>query len=221
MGQRPNLKQTSKGEEHRKQVLSLLHYENAPITEIARRVGLTTRMVRYHIERGRTSAKAVTAEVADQMRQLEVAKIHRDDEKALLVWNELQLAAERLKRVIELGDNKLVCAASIALAKVGESIARLRDASTAGSAQVSKLFGLYQPQRIIEEQLRLSITKSEHKVTVSWDKSMLDKPSQPVPNLFIGGRTRTTAELEDAGLAIATPGESNAPGSSHANAASL
>jgi hypothetical protein len=204
LGQRPHLKQTSHGEQHRKEIMFLHHVESLPITEIAQRVGLTTRAVRWHITKGREYAKKLTAEVADAMRQMEVRKIYRDDEKACLVWDELQLAADRLGKMLENPSDKVAVVAANALARVGESVAKLREASTAGSAQIAKLCGLFQPTKLIEEQRRLQINlthSGDGKPTLTWDRSILTEPVRHVEGLTIyeGCRNNgdTTKQLPD------------------------
>ena len=151
----------------------LHHVECLPITEIAQRVGLTPQHVRRHIAKGREAAKKVTAEVADVMRQLETQKIYKDSERACLIWDELQLASDRLGKLIEGENGKLVCMAANALARVGDAVARLREASTTGSVQISKLWGLHQPTRIVEESLRVNLTKVDGKITVLFDRDQI------------------------------------------------
>lgn len=184
MGQVPNFKHKCWGAEKKAEVMLLFHRDKMPISQIARQVGLSTRMVRYHIAAGKEAAGKVTTEVAQAMRHLETLKIHRDDEKACLVWDELQLAADRLGKMIENPSDKVVVMAANALARIGEAVARLREASNAGSAQISKLWGLYQPTKVIEESLRLEFKKVDN--TIVFDPAILEDDGRPVPGLHIG-----------------------------------
>lgn len=84
-------------------------------------------------------------------------------------------------------------------------VARLAEASAKLSERQAAMWGLNAPTRVVEESLRFSISKSDHthKVVVSWDQSLLAAPAEPVPGLFIGGRTPTPV-LTDA--AVSTGG---------------
>ena len=218
MGQRPNFKHQCWGEEKKAVVMLLFHRDKMPISQIARQVGLSTRMVRYHIAAGKEAAGKVTTELAQAMRQLETLKIHRDDEKARLVWDELQLAADRLGKMIENPSDKVAVVAANALARVGEAVARLREASNAGSAQISKLWGLYMPVRIQEEQLRVSYQKTESKILISFDRSPIEALArQPVPGLTItagcehnGNGTKQLHDTDALSVAGDLPGNGSA-----------
>ena len=58
----------------------------------------------------------------------------------------------------------------------GLASARLLEAVTRATDLEAALFGTKQPLKIIEQQLRLQVTKTESKVTVTFDKEQL-KPS--------------------------------------------
>jgi predicted transcriptional regulator len=53
VGQVPNFKHKCWGAEKKAEVMLLFHRDKMPISQIARQVGLSTRMVRYHIAAGK------------------------------------------------------------------------------------------------------------------------------------------------------------------------
>ena len=155
MGQRPNLKQTSWGEEHRAQVLLLHHTEHMPTSEIARRVGLSERMVRNHIKNGRERARAVTAELANEMREVSVEKLN-------MAWSKVSQGLE----VVDPRD--------------ANKVARLAEAAARIVEQECKIWGLYEPTKSLESRLQVNLTKVDGRVVVHFDRDQL-KPRWPTP----------------------------------------
>ncbi len=168
MGQRPTLKKRARSLARRATALQLLT-EGKPITAIADQLGITVRAVRYHL----------TAALATESLFPHTLSAERVAELRTIEAEKLQLAWRKVAGAFEVVDPKN-----------GSVIARLAEATAKLNERQSKLWGLDQPERLIAEQWRLNISKSEHKVTISWDQNMLAAPADPVPGLFIGGRTQ-------------------------------
>jgi predicted ATPase len=60
------------------------------------------------------------------------------------------------------------------------------------SEQISRLFGLHAPVKIIEQQLRVSYRKTESKIHISFDRSPIEALArQPVAGLTITANSET------------------------------
>jgi hypothetical protein len=116
------------------------------------------------------------------------------------------LAGEKLRYAYE----KVAGALSVADPAEGITIARLAEASAKLVEREARLFGLDQPQRIVEEQTRRSLEVLVHSSgkglpMLSWDRSFMEKPIGPVPGLTIyegargelSPRNNGDAELQD------------------------
>jgi hypothetical protein len=171
MGQRPALKQKVRAAIKRRDALALVG-KGLPITEIAEQLELTTQSVRRHLRAALATESlfphTLGAERVAELRTLE-------GEKLQLAWR------------------KVAGAFDVADPKNGMVIARLAEATAKLNERQAKLWGLDQPERLIAEQWRLNISKSESRVTISWDQNMLAAPAEPVPGLCIGGRTHREA----------------------------
>jgi hypothetical protein len=170
-GKRPHLKQKVKAMLNRQTALELIG-AGLPVSEASRQLGITVQSVRRLLRQSLASESLfpnnLTADKISQLRQLE-------SEKLQMAW----------RRVAE--------AFTAADPKNGIVIARLAEASAKLSERQAKMWGLEAPTRIVEESLRLQVTKSEQKITISWDQNQLAAPADPVPGLFIGGRTPAVA----------------------------
>ena len=179
MGQRPTLKKRARSLARRQTAMQLLA-KGEPITAIAEQLCVTTRQVRFYLtaalETESFYPNNLTPERIAELRQLE-------GEKLTYIWGKLHESFEKSQ------------------AKDGAIRARLAEASSRISERISRLFGLDMPLKIQEEQFRLSVTKIDQKVTISWDQNMLAAPTDPVPGLFIGGRT-PLATLDSGAVAV-------------------
>src|SRR5258708_21986963 len=97
-------------------------------------------------------------------------------------------------------------------AKDGAIRARLAEASTRVSERLAKLFGLDMPLKIQEEQFRLSVVKTDNRVQIVWDPSILKGDGRPVEGLTIKAAPALleAARLRNSNGQIAE-GTSNAP----------
>lgn len=169
MGQRPALKQKVKAMIRRKEALSLVG-QGLPITVIAERLSLTVQSVRRHLRAALASdslfPSTLTPERIAELRQLEA-------EKLFYIWQKLHESFETSQP------------------KDAAVRVRLAEASVRVSERLSHLYGVDQPLKIQEEQMRLSISKSETNIKITWDADMLKAPAGPIAGLFISGKTRT------------------------------
>ena len=170
-GKRPHLKQKVKAMLNRQTALELIG-AGLPVSEAARQLGITVQSVRRLLRQSLASESlfpnTLTPENISELRQLESEKIQ-------LAWR------------------KVAEAFAAANPAEGITIARLAEATAKLSERQAKMWGLEQPTRIVEESLRLQVTKSEQKITISWDPGLLAAPSEPVPGLFIVSRTPALA----------------------------
>jgi hypothetical protein len=171
MGQRPALKQKVRSAIRRRDALALVG-KGLPITEVAEQLELTTQSVRRHL-RAALATESLFPHTLSAERVAELRTV--EGEKLQLAWR------------------KVAEAFGVADPKNGMVIARLAEATAKLNERQAKLWGLDQPERLIAQQFALNISKNEHKVTISWDQNMLAAPAEPVPGLFIGGRTNREA----------------------------
>ncbi len=174
-GHAPNTKNKAKALVARQKILMLIG-EGQPVSKIAESLGLTVQTVRAHLRKALATESLYPGSLSGE----KVAELRQMIAERLDAYNR-KLSAAALKAATMLNDPnpKVVCDAIGRIAQCAQSAATL-------GAELAKLFGLYQPVKIIEESLRLQVTKSEHKVTISWDPSLLAAPAEPVPGLFIG-----------------------------------
>ena len=191
---RPALKQKVRAMQRRKTALQLIGSGNS-VADTARQLGITVQSVRRLLRQG-LAAESLYPSNLEPSRIAELRQI--ESEKLQLAW----------KKVAE--------AFAAADPSNGTVVARLAEASAKLSERQAAMWGLNAPTRVVEESLRLSISKSDHthKVVVSWDQSLLAAPAEPVPGLFIGGRTAAPA-LADA--TVSTGGNGQIAGE-HTNA---
>jgi hypothetical protein len=164
MGRPPTLKNKARSLARRQTAMQLLA-KGEPITAIAEQLCVTTRQVRFYLtaalETESFYPNNLTPERTAELRQLE-------GEKLTYIWGKLHESFEKSQ------------------AKDGAIRARLAEASTRISERIAKLFGLDQPTRIIEDQMRISYQKTESKVVISFDRSPIEALAAiPVPGLTI------------------------------------
>lgn len=142
--------------------------EGLPLTTIAGRLNISVQSVRKHLRKALETESlfpsSLTPERISQLRQIESEK--------------LQLAWKKVAEAFEAADPSN-----------GIVVARLAEASAKLSERQAAMWGLNAPTRIVEESLRLQVTRRDHKVTITYDPSLLAAPTEPVPGLIIGGRT--------------------------------
>src|SRR4029077_15634245 len=90
----------------------------------------------------------------------------------------LATAAKRAGEVLRDKDTEISINAVCALARVGAAAAKI-------SSELSKLYGLYAPVKIVEESLRVTLSRSEKRVTLSFDAGALEPPAGPIPGLSV------------------------------------
>ena len=179
----PRLKQKVKAMLNRKTALELIGAGHT-VADTARQLDITVQSVRRLLRQG-LAAESLYPSNLEPSRIAELRQI--ESEKLQLAW----------KKVAE--------AFSAADPANGLAVARLAEASAKLSERQAAMWGLNAPTKVIEESLRLQVTKSDHKITVTYDQNLFAAPAEPVPGLFIGGRA--------AALALAEPGaESNGHG---------
>jgi predicted transcriptional regulator len=161
MGRPPTLKNKARSLARRQTAMQLLT-EGKPITAIAEQLGITVRAVRYHLtaalETESFYPNNLTPERIAELRQLE-------GEKLTYIWGKLHESFEK------------------STSKDAIVRARLAEASTRISERLAKLLGLDQPTKIVEESMRLLVSKTEHKVTVSFDRNQI-KPDWSIDTGF-------------------------------------
>jgi hypothetical protein len=169
----PRLKQKVKAMVRRRKAVDLIE-AGVTVADVASQLKITAQSVRRLLRQGLKSESLFpnshTPERIAELRQIE-------GEKLQFAWRKVAQSFEKT----DPSNATKIAQLAMATAKLSE-------------AQAS-LWGLNAPTRIIEESLRLSISKSDHthKVVVSWDQSLLAAPAEPVPGLFIGGRTPALA----------------------------
>jgi hypothetical protein len=113
-------------------------------------------------------------------------------ERLTKLWQKAQLALDQIQpRLGSDGERNLDAVA----------VARLIEPGTRVSERISRLFGLDQPTKVIEEQLRVSYQKTESKVLISFDRSPIEALArQPVPGLSVtvGGSLNGNGKIADA-----------------------
>jgi hypothetical protein len=110
------------------------------------------------------------------LRQIEAERLTK-------LWQKVQSALDQiLPRLGTEGERSLD----------GTAIARLVASGVAVSEQISRLFGLHAPVKIIEQQLRVSYRKTESKIHISFDRSPIEALArQPVAGLTITANSET------------------------------
>lgn len=174
IGRHPALKQKVRSAIKRREALDLVG-KGLPITEVAQQLSLTPQSVRRHL-RAALATESLFPHTLGAERVAELRTIEGE---------KLQTAWRHVSDAFEVVDPKN----AVAVARLAEATARLNE-------RQSKLWGLEQPTRIVEESLRLSVSKTEQKVTITFDQNALLPSGIPVPGLMISGSVPSTQTIE-------------------------
>jgi len=154
MGQRPTLKKRARSLARRQTAMQLLA-KGEPITAIAKQLCVTTRQVRFYL----TAALETESFYPNNLTPERIAELRQvEGEKLTYIWGKLYESFEKSQ------------------AKDGAIRARLAEASTRISERLARLFGLDQPTKVVEESMRIQLTKVDGKIKVEFDREQL-KPS--------------------------------------------
>lgn len=170
MGNAPKLKQKVRSLARRQTAMRLLA-EGQPITSIAESLSVTTRTVRNLL----TNALATESFFASSLTPEKVAELR-------LLQAEVLANSRRMALETQATINARVGTATEKSGD-GQAVARLLEAVTRAVECESSLFGTKQPTKIIEQSLRLNVTKSENRVTVTFDKEAF-KPDWSIDTGF-------------------------------------
>jgi len=144
--------------------------------DVATRMGVSTDSVKRYVQRALLTESmfpsSLTPEKVGELRILEGEKLNR-------VWSLVSKALD----VVDPHE--------------AGKIARLAEAAARLTEQQARLWGLYQPTRLVEESLRVNLTKVDNRVVVHFDREQL-KPQWPTP---YGPRGRLTNGSTDALMA--------------------
>jgi transposase len=163
--------------------------------EVSQRMGVSTDSVKRYVQRAlateSTFPSTLDSGQIGALRQIEAERLTK-------LWQKVQAALDQIQpRIGTEGERSLD----------GTAIARLVASGVAVSEQISRLFGLHAPVKIIEQQLRVSYQKTESKITISFDAGALEPPDEPVPGLEIfegNGNIGQPRLLDTAAAAVAT-----------------
>lgn len=176
-----------------------LRAEGLHNSAIADRLGITLasakRYISHALETESQYPGSLDGEQIGQLRQVEAERLTK-------LWQRVQSALDQiLPRLGTEGERSLD----------GTAIARLVTSGVAVSEQISRLFGLHAPVKLIEQQLRVSYQKTESKILISFDRSPIEALArQPVAGLTITANGSANALRLDSGRAD-VPEPENAP----------
>jgi transposase len=148
--------------------------------EVSHRMGVSTDSVKRYVQRAlateSTFPSTLDSGQIGALRQIEAERLTK-------LWQKVQSALDQiLPRLGTEGERSLD----------GTAIARLVASGVAVSEQISRLFGLHAPVKIIEQQLRVSYRKTESKIHISFDRSPIEALArQPVAGLTITANSET------------------------------
>jgi hypothetical protein len=167
-----------------------LRAEGLHNSAIADRLGITVatakRWIGLALARESQYPGNLDGEQIGQLRQVEAERLTK-------LWQRVQSALDQIQpRLGTEGERSLD----------GTAIARLVASGVAVSEQISRLFGLHAPVKIIEQQLRVSYQKTDQKITISFDRSPIEALArQPVAGLTMTAGCETngngTKQLHD------------------------
>lgn len=159
----------------RQEVLKLVG-EGLGFNEIAQRLGIgKDSVVRAMKEALRTESifpSSLSSEKIAEMRQIEGEQLAAGQRKVVVAMNtalKVMMEAESL-------EVKLTAVATVA---------RCHESLTRSSERKSRLWGLDMPQKLITETLQINLERSEKRVTISFDGSVYDEPTDSIPGLQI------------------------------------
>lgn len=148
--------------------------------EVSHQMGVSTDSVKRYVQRAlateSTFPSTLDSGQIGALRQVEAERLTN-------LWRKVQLALDQIQpRLGTEGERSLD----------GTAIARLVASGVAVSEQISRLFGLHAPVKIIEQQLRVSYQKTESKIHISFDRSPIEALArQPVAGLTITANSET------------------------------
>ena len=171
------------------------HVAGKSLTQIAEHFGVSEKTIDRDIRAELATASfypsSLDGQQIAQLRQVEAERLTK-------LWQRVQLVLEQIQpRIGTDGERSLD----------GTAIARLAAAGVAVSEQLSRLYGLHAPTKVISELLSVSYQKTDSKITISFDAGTLEPPSEPVAGLEIfegNGTTEQPRLLDTATVAVAT-----------------
>ena len=140
--------------------------EGLLLSEVSARMGVSTDSVQRYVRRAlETESMFPSTLDSDRVAELRI------------------LEGEKLNRVWSLVSKAL----DVVNPHEAGKIARLAEATARLAEQQARLWGLYQPTRIVEEQMRLQVnlTRVGDKPMLTWDRSILTEPVRHVEGLTI------------------------------------
>jgi hypothetical protein len=200
-GKAPHLKIKVKSLLHRQEALSLVS-QGWPITKISEKMGMAVQSVRRLLRQALATESmfpsSLTPERVAELRVLEAEQI-----------------AASTRKVIRVQDNaigRLRDSNPRTQADAESTVIRAHEALVRSSERLAKLFGLDMPLKIQEEQFRMSVVKTDNRVQIVWDPSILKGDGRPVEGLTIKAAPALleAARLRNSNGQIAE-GSSNAP----------
>jgi hypothetical protein len=148
--------------------------EGLSFPEIAARMDVSLKTVRRYIDRILPVASSFPTELTpaeiNKQRQLESDILHAARGKVIRQMDKVEANPD-------IADTDKLQALSAGLKALSMATARL-----------AAMNALNAPLEVRQESLKLSLSRSETNVTISYDANMLKAPAYPVPGLFIGGR---------------------------------
>ena len=144
------------------------HVAGKSLSQIAEQFGVSEKTIDRDIRTELQTASFYPSSLDGQ----QIAELRMvEGERLSKLWQRVQLALDMIQpRLGTEGERSLD----------GTAIARLVASGVAVSEQISRLFGLHAPTKVISEMFKLEVTKSEHTVTVSFDKNQLKPTWAPV-----------------------------------------
>jgi hypothetical protein len=171
-GRAPRLKQKVKAMLNRQTALELVG-AGLPVSEVARQLSITVQSVRRLLRQSLASESLfpnnLPPEKISELRQLEGEKMRH-------LWQRLHESLNATRP------------------QEGMVRARLAEASVRVSERLSRLFGLDQPTRLIEESFKLSYERKDQTITLAFDQSLLNAPVRDTA-LVIDGEEAPSNEL--------------------------
>jgi hypothetical protein len=151
------------------------------LPQIAQDINVCVRQVKeYRNEAFKTISLYPSSYTADEVAQFRAEGAELVSEVESLAISTLEVVKGR----VGTDEEKSLDATSVA--RLADSVARL-------SERKARLLGLDVPIKTVQEVFSLQVRKIDQRVTISWDQGLLAAPADPVPGLFIGGRTPAVA----------------------------
>jgi hypothetical protein len=169
MGKAPHLKIKVKSMIHRQEALSLVG-QGWPITKISEHMGIAVQSVRRLLRQALATESLypnqLTPERVAELRVLEAEQIAASVRKVVVAQDN---AAMRLRDK----NASVQAAAEISVVRCHEALMR-------SSERLAKLFGLDQPTKVVEESMRIQLTKVDGRIKVEFDREQLRAKRTPL-----------------------------------------